>query len=245
MKLKTINDFIAWNLSTKTVTLKTIYVDITGDLIAGLLLSQIIYWNLPDASGKDTKLRIQKNDRYWLCKSRKEWWDEIRITDKQYDRASKIICDELDLIDIEIFKFNGTPKTHIAINFDVLITLLNDQLKLYSNRKDPFTLTKIKKINTTTKEDKYKDKLESYLNSKSNEYKEVFQNFVDYRKQVKRPMTEYAKYLMLHELQKYFYNDEIEHIRRFKNSIKNGWQGVIFDNEKKKLDNKICSDEGY
>jgi len=42
------NEFLSWELTTRdTIDFKKIYVDIAGDLIAGLLLSQIIYWHLP------------------------------------------------------------------------------------------------------------------------------------------------------------------------------------------------------
>ena len=36
------------------VNFKMVYVDMAGDLMAGLLLSQIVYWNSPD---KDVKER--------------------------------------------------------------------------------------------------------------------------------------------------------------------------------------------
>ncbi|GAJ09042.1 unnamed protein product, partial [marine sediment metagenome] len=76
------NDFLAWEKASRdTIDFKKIYVDITGDLIAGLLLSQIIYWHLPNKDG-ETKLRVIKKNRPCIAKARHDWWDEARISVK-------------------------------------------------------------------------------------------------------------------------------------------------------------------
>lgn len=90
------------------------YVDITEDLIAGILLGQIVYWYMPNEQGK-TKLRVKKNGEFWLAKSREEWKEEIRITPKQYDRAIKILI-EKGFVEVKKFKFNGAPTNHIKLN---------------------------------------------------------------------------------------------------------------------------------
>ena len=74
----------------KSFYLKLLYVDITGDLIAGILLSQIIYWYTPAKNGK-SKLRVIKQGEEWLAKRRSDWFDECRISRSQYDRAIKIL----------------------------------------------------------------------------------------------------------------------------------------------------------
>nr|WP_227572137.1 replication protein [Bacillus tropicus] len=89
------------------------YVDITGDLIAGILLGQIVYWYMPNEQGK-SKLRVKKNGEFWLAKSREDWKDEIRITPKQYDRAIKILI-EKGFVEVKKFKFNGAPTNHIKL----------------------------------------------------------------------------------------------------------------------------------
>ncbi|MFB7121691.1 conserved phage C-terminal domain-containing protein [Bacillus tropicus] len=90
------------------------YVDITGDLIAGILLGQIVYWYMPNEQGK-SKLRVKKNGEFWLAKSREDWKEEIRITPKQYDRAIKILI-EKGFVEVKKFKFNGAPTNHIKLN---------------------------------------------------------------------------------------------------------------------------------
>jgi len=122
------NNFIRWELlSRDTIDVKRVYVDITDDLIAGILLSQIIYYNLPSKkSNKITKLTLKKDGFYWLAKKRTDWWEECRISPKQFDRALKIL-EEKQLVATKLFKFNGTPLKHIRINIDVLLTMMQVQ----------------------------------------------------------------------------------------------------------------------
>lgn len=100
------------------------YIDITGDLIAGTLLSQILYWFSPNKSGQ-SRLRVVKDGRRWLAKSRNEWYSEIRISAKQYDRAIKILQDK-NFVEVKIFKFNGVPTTHITVNDRVFNCAVNE-----------------------------------------------------------------------------------------------------------------------
>ncbi|MEK4416476.1 conserved phage C-terminal domain-containing protein [Bacillus sp. FSL K6-0268] len=104
-------------------TVRHAYVDITGDLIAGILLGQIVYWYLPNEQGK-SKLKVKKNGEFWLAKSREDWGDEIRITPKQYDRAIKKLI-EKGFVTVQKFKFNGAPTHHIQLN----ISELNQRVK--------------------------------------------------------------------------------------------------------------------
>jgi len=125
-------NFVIWEKATRdTIDVKRCYVDITGDLVTGILFSQIIYWFLPNRRNQ-LKVKIQKQGRYWLCKERKDWWDECRITEYQFDRAIKVLCNKKLTIK-KTFKFNGTPKVHITINFEVLREALKDY---YKTKKD-------------------------------------------------------------------------------------------------------------
>lgn len=90
-----------------------VYVDITGDLVAGALLGQILYWFGADRNGR-TRARIVKDGFYWIAKTRADWWHEIRISAKQYDRAAKILKEQ-GFIEIRTMKFKGNPTTHIRI----------------------------------------------------------------------------------------------------------------------------------
>lgn len=87
------------------------YIDIAEDLIAGTLLSQIMYWFSPTKDGR-SKIKVRKNGVLWLAKSRTDWEEEIRISPKQYDRAIRILSQK-NLVEVKLFKFDGVPTTHI------------------------------------------------------------------------------------------------------------------------------------
>lgn len=100
-------------LTNKLNVIHHVYVDITGDLIAGALLGQILYWFGADRNGRP-RARIVKDGHLWIAKGRADWWDEIRISAKQYDRAAKILK-EFGFIEVKTFKFNGNPTSHLRI----------------------------------------------------------------------------------------------------------------------------------
>jgi len=107
--------FLLWEQTTRdTIDFKTIYVDMADDLIAGLVLSQIVYWHLPNDKGQ-SKLRVQKDGYLWIAKRRTDWYDEIRVSAKQADRALKILEDR-EIIVTCLHRFDGAPTVHIRIN---------------------------------------------------------------------------------------------------------------------------------
>lgn len=97
--------------SSECVMVKRMYVEAAGDLIAGILLSQIIYWHMPNKYG-DEKLRVQREGELWLAKKRSDWWEECYITPKQYDRAIKVL-ETRGLVETGVFKFDGNPTNHV------------------------------------------------------------------------------------------------------------------------------------
>ena len=121
--------FLKWEKTTRdTIDLKKIYIDITGDLASGVLLSQLVYYYLPDKSGKKDKLRVIKEGKSWVAKRREDWWDECRLKPKQVDRILKDLK-EAGLIEVKIFKFNGVPTTHIRLIKEAFMQRLNDLIQ--------------------------------------------------------------------------------------------------------------------
>ena len=112
------NSFLAWeSRSRDTIEVKRCYVDVAGgDLIAGILLSQIIYWHLPDHSGQP-RLRIERDGYKWLAKKRDDWWKECRITPRQFDLATKLLQSK-SLIKTATYKFGNSPIKHIRIDWE-------------------------------------------------------------------------------------------------------------------------------
>jgi hypothetical protein len=110
------------------IKLNLIYVDIAGkDLIAGLLLSRIIYWHMPSNKDQKTRLRVKQGGYLWLAKNRDQWWDECRITPKQYDRAIEILT-SLKIVTVENHMFDGKRTPFIRVNPVSFIELLEDYL---------------------------------------------------------------------------------------------------------------------
>lgn len=122
----TVEEFFEWEKASRdTIDLKRCYVDIAGDLVSGLLLSQIIYWFLPGEHGQ--KLRVEKEGLYWLAKGRTEWWEECRISPKQFDRAIKILQDK-GLVKSKRFRWKGSPTVHIYLEIETLLEGINSNL---------------------------------------------------------------------------------------------------------------------
>jgi hypothetical protein len=100
---------------------KFIHVDMVGDRNAGDLLARIVYWFSPSKDGR-SKLRIFKNNKFWLAKARTDWWDEIRLSAKQYDTAIKKLV-ELRLVEVWNTMFDGKKTPHIHLNWDTYLIL--------------------------------------------------------------------------------------------------------------------------
>tara|TARA_Y100000310_G_scaffold125819_1_gene124553 strand:+ start:3568 stop:4833 length:1266 start_codon:yes stop_codon:yes gene_type:complete len=103
----------------RRVNFKMVYVDMADDLMAGLLLSQIVYWHSADRRGQ-SRLRVKKDEHFWIAKARHEWWDEIRLKERQVDRAIGIL-EQRGLVATSLHKFNGAPTTHIRLDEEVFM----------------------------------------------------------------------------------------------------------------------------
>lgn len=96
------------------VLLVRAYVDLVdGDVPTALMLSQIVYWHLPSASGK-RKLQVRHGGEYWLAKSAVHWREEIGVTPKQAYRSTKVLIGK-GLIETCTKKFAGSPTVHVRL----------------------------------------------------------------------------------------------------------------------------------
>lgn len=81
---------------------KHLYVDLCGgDLIAGILLSKIIYWFGTSPKNGQVRCKHVHHGRVCLVKQRTDWFDECRISPKQFDHA-RAILEKLGFISVEI-----------------------------------------------------------------------------------------------------------------------------------------------
>lgn len=113
--MKTFEEFLLWEAASRdTIDFKVSYVDLAGDLCAGLLLSQLIYWYLPARDGR-SKARIYKDDGGpWIAKTRDEWYSETRLSHRQQRSAEKRLA-ELGILEVQAFRFNGLRMNHYRL----------------------------------------------------------------------------------------------------------------------------------
>lgn len=108
--------FLLWeHASRDTIDFKKIYVDMAGDLNAGLMLSEIVYWYLPSGDGSENKLRVERDGYRWIAVRRYEWWERTRFSPDQADRALRILVDD-GLVTKKVYKFAGEVTLHIRLN---------------------------------------------------------------------------------------------------------------------------------
>ncbi|MCK9598644.1 MAG: hypothetical protein M0R06_06345, partial [Sphaerochaeta sp.] len=114
-------EFLMWEKASRdTIDFKKSYVDMTGDLIAGLMLSELVYWFLPSKSG-GSKLRVEHDEAWWVAARLEDWWERTRISPKQARRGLDILA-EKGLIIRHIYKYNGNPTTHIRLNEEIFLS---------------------------------------------------------------------------------------------------------------------------
>jgi hypothetical protein len=114
------SQFLLWERSSRdSLDVKRVYIDMAGDLVAGVVLSQIVYWHLPSRDGR-ARLQVEREGKLWLAKGREEWWDECRISPKQADRALEAL-EVRGLIEVKLFKFGRAPRKHIRIREEAFL----------------------------------------------------------------------------------------------------------------------------
>ncbi len=124
----TFEQFLLWERASRdTLEVKRTYIDMAGDLVAGVVLSQIVYWHLPSRAGKP-RLQVEREGELWLAKSRSDWWEECRISPKQADRALEVL-EERGLIEVKLFKFGAAPTKHIRILHESFLRAWQDELR--------------------------------------------------------------------------------------------------------------------
>ena len=100
--------------SRDTIDVKRCLIDMAGgDLVAGVVLSQIVYWHLLSASG-ERKLWVVHDGEYWLARKREDWWEECRVTPGRLDRALEHLG-YWGLVEKRVYKFRGAPTVHVRI----------------------------------------------------------------------------------------------------------------------------------
>ncbi len=168
--------FIKWEQATRdTIDVKKIYIDIAGDLAAGVMLSQILFWFLPNKQGK-TKLRVKKNDELWLAKADNEWHDEIRLSYSSAKRARNVLKKK-GLIECKTYRFNNTPKTHIKLNEAHFMKVVSSQLDEYGESDSTTAASGLDENVESLTETTTETTTETIAETKVSDWGEEFQDF--------------------------------------------------------------------
>ena len=129
--MRNFQDFLNWeDASDKTIKVKLAYVDMAGDLCAGVVLSQIVYWHLPSKKDGAAKMKVEHDGMLWIAKARADWWGECRVNARQMDRVIAILK-EKGLIEIGNWKFNGVPMLHVRIVEEKFLELWESVIASY------------------------------------------------------------------------------------------------------------------
>jgi len=101
------------------VWFRPVFSDIAGDLVAGILLSQLVFYFTPFDKMPSPHL-VLRDGEFWLPRERTAWRDEIGISPKQFDRACDLLV-TLQLISRRVYAIEGNrTMMHLSLCVDSL-----------------------------------------------------------------------------------------------------------------------------
>jgi hypothetical protein len=101
-----INTLISLSGDKNVVTVRKPFVQFTGSLEAGMMLSQLLYWT-------------PKSETGWVAKTDAEFSDELCLS-KYGVRKARTEMEKRGILKTKIKKFAGTPTVHYRLDLDVL-----------------------------------------------------------------------------------------------------------------------------
>ena len=115
--------------SNSKLVIPRFYIDLTGDHVSALILSQLLYW-----SERTT------NPDGWFWKTAQQWYEELRVTSYQISRVIKGTKATPGLqtfgVETKLSKVQGAPVCHYRINryllMEAISKFLQNQLSLKS-----------------------------------------------------------------------------------------------------------------
>jgi len=116
MNTSTKADRLIHNLLAQPIAMHGIFIDITGSLVGGYMLSQAFYWSQ----------RTSTEDG-WFWKTQKEWEKETRLSRREQDTARKILAGLYDSEGNPVWeeKLKGVPaKMHFRLNLEALYRVM-------------------------------------------------------------------------------------------------------------------------
>ena len=69
-------------------------------------------------------MTVQRDGYWWLAKGREDWWQECRLTPKQFDRAIRHL-EAQQLVCTKVYKWQGQNTKHLRVNWPGLLQALS------------------------------------------------------------------------------------------------------------------------
>ena len=220
-------------MNEKPIAFNKHYVFLGCGINGAVMLSQLVYW--ADKS---------KDPNGWIYKTGKEWTEETGLTRREQDTARKNLR-ELGFIDE---RKHGVPcKVHFKVNqsnlYSALISLAQKrqtdaQISQTECTEEPNLIGGIRQTNTESTSDITSKNTHIINKAKKSEVKKfdplkvnmpkhvdyrIWCDFVEMRKQIKKPLTERAATLITNKLIEFGVNGNAS----LEQSIASGWSSIF------------------
>ena len=104
--------------SDDSISYKRAYVDISGDVISAIILTDLCYWHRPNKRNKRRFNAYSKDGTGWVARTLAEWSKKTRLTPRQIQYAvDKLV--KRDLVKRQNFRYKGLKTMHLRINEEV------------------------------------------------------------------------------------------------------------------------------
>jgi hypothetical protein len=112
-------------VSLEKICFSKCYLDLTGDLVAGMLLGKIIEYQQENQS----EIKISKEGEYWIAVDHAYWWNECRLSCFELNKKLDMLS-QMGFISIGVW---DNKKNHIVLNWEVIINGLKELEKDLKN----------------------------------------------------------------------------------------------------------------
>jgi len=118
------------------ISLPLVIIDICeGSHVRAALLSQILYWSLPNDKNDNARMEYLRDEHYWIVRQDSEWWKECRVKERTVrEHMLWLVEKELIISNSWLSPFKDHRRTdgnkslarHIRINWPVFAGMLED-----------------------------------------------------------------------------------------------------------------------
>lgn len=106
--------------SSDLIVCKKIFIDITKNLVSGIMLAAILLYYT-----ENREFEAEKDDYFWIVRTPDQWYDECRLDVDELNMATAILMRQ-ELIMNKVFKHEGIYRRHIRLNMGKFLELLKE-----------------------------------------------------------------------------------------------------------------------